>query len=730
MILKNENLEFQLENADQLQVQNNSLNALASRLQSENNMLRAQITEVIQKDLSTAFPSQSTGATVAGQFGNIQRALYLQNSTNNSAVNIPRPSSSTRSNSVQMDGNNVDASTLGSDKNSSLFSHMLTQIQIAASDISQKYRDVKAENEKLRVRLNQFVEALKEERLYNEELSAEGNEKAGQMSQVIAEKEQQLAESQEYLEELSEELEKVKLEAEEARQRHEADIEELLQEKQDSYDALEREYVMLQTELQEVTVDIDEIQAKLSEKDEKLEQLEIEYMKADESLMAAAEEIENLRSEISILLEKQQSDYEDISDGSNPFYSISKEEARELLFNVLRQVQNSSSELSGGDVPSFVALPESLANILDEYKQLRMLSSQMEESNEQTEELITLLDEKEKLVNKLDEKVESLRKNLKERDEEIEQLKQQQQGNGDDRGKYEQSSDALIATEIEDLRLQLEQLQNEEQILREENDVLHNDLENVLKQKEDFENGNVVSLQEYQQLQQEFEQIVEKFQELEELEELGGGLEKGSSGEEAGGKSEESDARRKMEKLEHEKKELQRKVEELQKVTEKRPSEGEQQSNDEKEGYYDNESSFDSGHAIGAITRSLESLSTEESQKGSTGKGLAFTDNDEGDNKNDTTPTHIHTPNYALIHTPVSPNPVTKHRPQSKSKSLPLTVPSPGLSAQGLKIRKVKRVSSISSIASVGSVASMTSMTSVSSNRSSVKKQQQERGKF
>lgn len=519
MIVKNESLEVQAEVCDRLKAQNANLSSLVSSLQAQTDNVYKRLSTDREATGSRMSGSHFSNSRVADQFSTIQKALAMPNGSTmaGSTRSTSRATSRLGTGSVDVSldgfGNGINIS-----EDNPVFSHMLNQIQAAALDISQKYRDSMAENDKLRIRLNQFVGALEEERQYSEELNASGNEKIEQLMQTLAEKDRQLMKNQEYMEALDQEVEQVKMEIDEMEGKN-AEVEELkdiLQEKRDAYDSLERQYRLLQEELQAVTLDIDEIQNKLNEKDKELERLQSACLSSKEEATSHAAEVKKLQTTIATLKAKGRDSNTQDQSKEIKVLPAGDDNAQAIVADTLEQVQN----VANFEQTTVDTLSVHLASILDEYKHTQLLSSQLVEANEQTNDLLTLLEEKDQLASNLGEKIEALRAEVDVKSSEIKKLQslqQQQEQRLKMTFDYEKKHEAY-AREVDDLQAQLEEQQNEEMILREELDSLHSDLEKALKENKNFENGEVVSNEEYEQLHQDFEQLVERLREFEMVE--------------------------------------------------------------------------------------------------------------------------------------------------------------------------------------------------------------------
>lgn len=398
---------------------------------------------------------------------------------------------------------------LGSAEENPVFSSMLAQIHAAALDVSQRYRDSMAENETLRARLNQFVTALNDQRRTNEELSAAGNEKIEQLMQTLATRDRELMNSQEYINEMNEEMERVKQEIEEIEQGNNSilELKSRFQEKEDAHADLENQYLELQDELQALTKDIDAIQTKFDAKDKELEELRLAYSNSKEDVKKRAAEVKRLHAAIKALKAKEHEQSMNSLTSDISSLSVGTDATHSLVSDIVEKVKS----VNGFGQTTLESLIGNLESILKEYKHTQVISSQLFEATEQVEELVRLLEEKDHLATKLGEKIESLKSDISARDQEILRLRQHSQQNT-------RFSEERLINEINDLKAQLEEQQNEEQILREELDSLHSDLEKALRENKNFEDGGVVPNEEYEQLHEDFERMVDRVQELEHLE--------------------------------------------------------------------------------------------------------------------------------------------------------------------------------------------------------------------
>lgn len=455
---------------------------------------------------------------------------------------------------------------------------MLNQIQAAAWEVSNKYRNSLAEYEALQHQLQNYKNALEDERISREELERDGNAKLQYLGEALEERDIKLEEQEALLknriEMINNEVEDLRIDSNNKVSR----LESQLKDKAVALDSLQKEYDFVQNEVRSVNDDIDQLSSSLAlkdnellhlkeqinttsaqlnsknevisakdeelalkdqelvTKDRKLEELRKSYSNAKDESKKLAVEIQTLEE----LVQSLKNSFDKLEIGTLEkgieSVAITTTDAQDLLKDILKRTQDTLTNES----VTIESLRETLDNVLEDYRNISVLTAKLDETTAQNTKLFNNLEEQRKLEVELNAKLEEqqkmesmLKSMLDERQKtevdlgsKIEELSQSLEQERD----INKSNSSLQSTDISDeiakLKDQLEEHQNEEQILREELDTVHKELTNAQTAYENLQmehsqlqekmsENERLTPEQFQQLNRDLESIASKCQSLE-----------------------------------------------------------------------------------------------------------------------------------------------------------------------------------------------------------------------
>lgn len=397
-----------------------------------------------------------------------------------------------------------------------LVTNLLNQIQTASWNMSEKFDALSSENDSLKQRVKEYITALNDQQQENEGLREDGEIQIDELKQELDAKDRELLECNNYIQAIHDEMENVKLLIDDMEQDREqvGNLRELLELKNSEYQDLENQYATLQKEFQSVKEDIDTIQNKLNIKDKELSELKLAYSNNKEDSKNLTSEIKLLQNRIkSLKTDNDNLTIESLADGISSV-SISNEHAKSIISSILSKMKSVMATQQQEDV-TIENMNRYLDMFFEEYAETRLISSKLEESTQQNTDLFQLLEEKEDMERALGNKLRITEK-------ELERLK----NNDTINSKPHSETVEKLKDEVDNLRAQLDDVQNEEFILREELNAVHQDLKEAqfLNAELKVENSQFqdkaidsdgTTQENFQQLHEDFEKAIERVHELE-----------------------------------------------------------------------------------------------------------------------------------------------------------------------------------------------------------------------